>query len=325
MSARVETMAYAGETPWHGLGEKVSNSLSPAQMLKAAKLDWTVSKREVAYKNSKGVWVPSDEKFVLARDSDDAELTMVGSTYKPVQNDEAVDFFKKFVVAGKMKMETAGSLWGGRYIWALASIEKEFAIGRSNDTVKSYLLLMQPHVHGKAMIMQYTPIRVVCWNTLTFALGSDLRGKGEATAFRMPHSTAFTDAVKKQAETTLGLASEQADEFKAAANLLAKKKIDKAETIEFFCDVLQFDPKKAKKDGIRPPRMLAKFEEALVFAPGQDLTTAEGTLWGAVNAVTYVIDHETGRDRGTALRNAWLGKLSNTKRRAFSVAVKLAK
>jgi phage/plasmid-like protein (TIGR03299 family) len=315
-------MAYAGATPWHGLGEKVTNNLSPVQMLKAAKIDWTVSKRDVAFKNSKGVWVPSKDKFVLARDTDDAALTMVGATYKPVQNEEAMDFFKKFVVAGKMKMETAGSLWGGRYIWALASIEKEFSVGKT-DAVKSYLLLCQPHVHGKAMVMQYTAIRVVCWNTLNFALGSNLKGDG--TAFRMPHSTAFDDAVKKQAETALGLASQQTDEFKSASILLSKKKIDKAKVEQYFNEVLQFDPSKAKADGLRVPRMFTKFQEALVHAPGHDLASAEGTLWGAMNAVTYVIDHEVGRDRGTALRNAWLGHLSNTKRRAFTVAVKMAK
>ncbi len=37
------SMAYAGETPWHGLGTEVPNDLTPAQMLKAAGLDWKVN------------------------------------------------------------------------------------------------------------------------------------------------------------------------------------------------------------------------------------------------------------------------------------------
>ena len=41
------SMAYAGDLPWHGLGTKVSNDLTPEQMLKAAGLDWTVDPVEL--------------------------------------------------------------------------------------------------------------------------------------------------------------------------------------------------------------------------------------------------------------------------------------
>ena len=44
MSHEVETMAYAGELPWHGLGVEVSNDLTPLQMMEKAELDWEVEK-----------------------------------------------------------------------------------------------------------------------------------------------------------------------------------------------------------------------------------------------------------------------------------------
>ena len=44
MAHEVETMAYAGELPWHGLGTKVSNDLTPFQMQQKAGLDWVVYK-----------------------------------------------------------------------------------------------------------------------------------------------------------------------------------------------------------------------------------------------------------------------------------------
>jgi phage/plasmid-like protein (TIGR03299 family) len=330
MVAAVETMAYAGEVPWHGLGNKVSNKLSPAMMLKAAQLDWTVSKRETAFKTKSGKWEPRTDEFALVRDSDEFRLSNVGLTYKPVQNEEALDFFKKFVVAGKMEMETAGALWGGRYVWALARLGHDFKLAKG-DEVRGYLLLSQPHVFGKAMVIQFTPIRVVCWNTLTYAIGADLKGK--AGAFTMPHSTKFDDSVKKRAEEALGLATHQMDEFKQAATLLAKKKATPKSVEEYFCNVLEFDPKtkqvKAKPTDEtkvqREPRMLPQFREALEKAPGQDLSTAKGTWWGALNAVTYVVDHEMGRDRSTALRNAWLGHSAKVKRRAVTLALEEAK
>ena len=42
MAHQVETMAYAGETPWHGLGTRVSNDLSVDEMLEQSGLDWKV-------------------------------------------------------------------------------------------------------------------------------------------------------------------------------------------------------------------------------------------------------------------------------------------
>lgn len=332
MVAAVETMAYAGETPWHGLGNKVSNNLTPAQMLKAAKLDWPVEKRELMYATKKGGGTPIkvDGKFALVRGTDDRLLSIIGATYKPVQNEVVMDFFKKFVLAGHMKMETAGALHGGQYIWALARLGNDFTLGKE-DEVRGFLLLSQPHVLGKAMVIQFTPIRVVCWNTLTFALGSDLKGK--PGSFRMPHSIAFNDAVKKRAEEALGLSKHQMDEFKQAATLLSKKKAKPEDVESYFCEVLKFDPKTAAKKAkgkkgeeaeIKVPRMLPKLQLALTHAPGAQMPTALGTWWGAANAVTYVVDHELGRDQSASLRTAWLGAKAALKRRAVGLAIKRA-
>lgn len=321
MAHNVETMAYAGETPWHGLGFKVTDKLTPEQMLKAAKCDWGVEKQPMFLKG--GQQVP--DKYALVRDKDSQVLSVVGSSWKPVQNAEAFDFFKKFTSAGHMSMETAGSLWNGRYVWALARIKHDFKLGK-DDEVRGYLLLSQPHIHGKAMIIQSTMTRVVCWNTLQMALGSSLKGNG--MGFRMPHSQKFDDTTKLAAELALDLAKSQIDEFKEAATLLSKTKATKAMVDEFFGRVLNYDPKAAnkKKDGSsKEPRALAMFQTALTHSPGHDMNTAAGTLWGAVNAVTFVVDHEMGRDREAALKTAWFGTKAALKRKAFHVALDLAK
>lgn len=327
MTDAVETMAYNKvETPWHGLGNAVNNNLTPAEMLKAAGLNWKVSKEPIFHKKD-GKYEEINGKYALTRDKDGSVLSIVGETYKPVQNEEAFTFFKRFVREGHMKMETAGSLWNGRYVWGLARLEKDFEISKG-DEQRGYLLLSSPHVIGKSMVIQFTPIRVVCWNTLSWALGSNLKGK--AGAFRMPHHTAFDDTVKRAAEAALGLASEQMANYKEAVTLLAKKKAKPEAVEEFFCEILEFDPKaarkkKSKKEEIVEPRMLPHFRNALTHAPGHDLASALGTWWGAVNAVTYVVDHEIGRDRNTALKTAWFGHKAQVKRRAFDLALQRAK
>lgn len=334
MTDAVESMAWKGQVPWHGLGVEIKENLSPAQMLKAASLTWTVSKRPLFIKKGNGNFAQIEEsshRFAIVRDTDESVLSVCGTGYRPVQNEAAFEFFAKFVKAGKMTMETAGSLWGGRYVWALARIGMDFKVGTAKgnaDEVRGYLLLMSPHVAGKALVCQFTPVRVVCWNTLSMALGEGLRGSKDA--FRMAHSTEFNDITKTRAEQALGLAVGQMTEFKDAAALLSKKKAKPEAVEQYFCEVLQYDPKSAKKskrgdgDKTLEPTQLPKFREALEHGPGSKLGTAAGTWWGALNAVTYVVDHEVGKDRNIALRSAWLGGGRTLKERALALAVKEA-
>lgn len=327
MSHAVENMAYAGQTPWHGLGFKVSNDLTPKQMLKAAKLDWSVSLQPLSYKNAAGKTIAIPNKKALVRSSDDAMLSVVGAGWKPVQNEEAMDFFSKFVSAGHMTMETAGSLWGGRYVWGLAKVGANFTLGKGAkaDKVEGYLLLSSPHVHGRSMVIQFTPIRVVCWNTLNFALGDKLRGN--ASAFRLIHTRDFDAKVREEAEVALGLASGQMKQFGEAMTILSKARAKTEEVDDFFKTLLRFKPeeKKVKADGsVREPKMLSMFKHALEHAPGQQVPAAMGTWWGALNAVTYVVDHEVGRSRDTALKGAWMGSHADLKLRAFNLALKNA-
>ena len=47
MAHMVETMAYAGEVPWHGLGVQVEENLTPQEMLEVAGLNWQVEKQQL--------------------------------------------------------------------------------------------------------------------------------------------------------------------------------------------------------------------------------------------------------------------------------------
>ncbi len=320
----VETMAYTGETPWHGLGHTVPQNVSTEEMLKASGLDWDVSLEKIYLGNN--VEIPKQR--ALVRSTDKKVLTITGSTYKITQNSEVFDFFRKFVEAGDMTLETAGSLKGGQYVWCLAKIKKAFTLGK-DDEVESYLLFSNPHIYGYSRSVKYTSVRVVCWNTLNFALGARLNGKNTRGAtYNIPHSIAFNEKTIESVHHALGLANTQHAQFEEAARAFAKTKLKKEDVDAFFGAVLKFDPETAKqrKDGtVRVPSMLGRFQEALEYAPGHDLRSAKGTLWGALNAVTYVIDHEQGRSRDNGLAASWFGYTGDIKRAAFEIAVDLAK
>jgi phage/plasmid-like protein (TIGR03299 family) len=214
-------MAFVGETPWHGLGTKLPEDVSPKQMQKAAGLDWKVEKRANYIKTKAG-----NEKltgsYSLIRSSDEKVLTQVGEGWNPVQNDEAFQFFHEFCAAGKMSMHTAGSLKGGRYVWALAKVGSDFELF-NGDKVEGYLLFSNPHQFGKAIDVRFTPIRVVCNNTLTLSLSMSSNN-----SFRMNHASVFNPEVVKD---TLGLASEQMMEYQETAKLLGSKQMTDAKFI----------------------------------------------------------------------------------------------
>lgn len=330
MSAHVETMAYEkSEMPWHRFGNPVSNDMTVEAMQEAAGLNWTVSKRPLYFPK----FVAEGERpqlrvvpneFAIVRDSDESVLDTCGDKWKPVQNHEIFDFFKRFVEAGDMRMETAGSLKGGRYIWALARMNEEFQLAKGDKTI-GYMLLSQPHRFGVSMVAALTPIRVVCWNTISYALGSDLSGKkGQNTAsFRMPHSRAFNDEVKASAEQALGLAHEGMKAYTHTAELLSNSTARNDDVMDYFHTVLQLEQDEEGESEDDLNRNVKRMQEALTQAPGQDLN--KGTWWSAFNAVTYCADHQMGRTDENRLTSAWFGVAASMKRRALDTAVEYAK
>lgn len=149
MSHEVETMAFAGVLPWHGLGTRVEKGISVDDMLIQAGLNCSVSQRPLYFPKEVGskTLKRAHGKFALVRDSDEKMFDITGERWNPIQNFAVLDFFREFVDVGDMHIETAGSLRGGKFVWALAQLSEDFKIGKT-DFVKPYLLLMSPHQVG---------------------------------------------------------------------------------------------------------------------------------------------------------------------------------
>ena len=86
MSDAVETMAYAGELPWHGLGRSVSPNLTPLEMAQAAELDWDVRALPVKALNpeTKKYSLPVQGFKIITRMSDHKTLGPCGPAWQPV-------------------------------------------------------------------------------------------------------------------------------------------------------------------------------------------------------------------------------------------------
>ena len=340
MAHLIETMAYAGEVPWHGLGTQVDSNMSPEQMLVAAGLDWTVSKRPAYFAAEKFVpnlYAPElntnmvlvEDNFFVVRDTDNKVLSHAGTGYNPFQNRDVMSFFKKFTEAGDMFMETAGSLKEGQEIWGLAKLKDGFQLA-GGDEVKGYLLLNNSHKVGKAMTVMFTPIRVVCNNTLTLALNDS-----GANKFRILHLQMFDQEIMQAAEEALGLSSTRMAQFKEQSEFLASKRAKTLDVDNFIAEMFQKDTLlergKAVNQNELPPlrdefkRTALAVAEAYEVSPGSTLASAKGTWWGALNAVTYVVDHpRRASSEGGSLYSAWFGNGANVKRKAMEKALEYA-
>jgi phage/plasmid-like protein (TIGR03299 family) len=310
MAHMVETMAYAGEVPWHGLGVKVNDDLTVDEIIEAASLNWTVSKQPTFYRI--GDEEIATGKFALIRDTDKKFLSNVSDGWEPCQNRDAFSIFEEFVERNELEMHTAGSLKDGQVTWGLAKMKDQFALF-NDDVTEQYLLLVNPHVFGQGIHVRSTPIRVVCNNTLSFALG-----KASEVQATQNHRAAFDVERMKEA---IGLTRMKLQQYETMASFLASKRYNEEKFKEYLNVVFpNFSKKEEKQKELS--RNANRAFEIVETQPGAEF--GKGTWWQAFNSVTYLTDHELGRNADTRLQSAWLGINKDRKNMALEKAVEFA-
>lgn len=310
------SMAYVGEMPWHGHGQKVNPDEPLEVWAKKAHLDWSVDMTDVKYQLEGSPLATFKGRKVLFRTDDLTPLSVVSSIYKPVQPLTVLGFFEKLIKNHGFKMHTAGSLQGGRRVWALADMSREFRIF-GQDQVKAFLLLATSYDLSLATVACFTSTRVVCNNTLQWAYNRD--GDGEhAGSVRVPHFSVF-DADKVHFD--LGIVDKSWQQFTDDAVRMAERHVTQDEAVKFFMD-LYHNPKKGDDYSDVPNRTIAKLMLINEVGVGQDTKSAKGTLWGLVNAVSRFVDHEKGeRVSGGRLNAAWFGNGATLKSKAWADAL----
>jgi phage/plasmid-like protein (TIGR03299 family) len=306
----VAQMAYAGDVPWHGLGKRVPNDLSPIQMLEAAGLDWSVNPVP-AFANINNEQVPVG-RSALVRSSDNAILDVITDDWEPCQNLEAFEFFNDFIAAGDMEMHTAGSLKDGQIVWALAKVKSSFELP-GEDVVDAYLHFTNPHKYGKSIDIRFTPIRVVCNNTLTLSLSMKSKNM-----LKVSHRNKFNPDEAKEA---LGIAKQKLDSYESMARFLSTKRYTTESAEEYFKRIFPMITDNAEKQ----KELSRNAAEAMVIKdtqPGAE--KGEGSMWQLFNTVTYMTDHVIGRSADNRLYSAWYGPNRNLKTSALEQAVKMA-
>jgi phage/plasmid-like protein (TIGR03299 family) len=320
---KINPMAFVGDTPWHGLGQQLSPDQPLEVWAQQAGMDWEIKRTPALgldYQNDEVFPFPS--KQILYRGDSLAPLSIVSDKYNIVQPQEVLEFYRELISAGGFKMNTAGVLFGGKKFWALAELGKSALIA-GHDRVDGFLLLATSCDGSLATTAQFTSIRVVCNNTLTFAVD----GKAGKNAIKVPHSLTFDPELVK---AELGVASQSFDKFIDQANALTQRRVSDKEAVEFLVRVVNNlkDDDEVDEEAIETSdarSVKAIFELYTGGGMGSQMKSASHTAWGLVNAVTEFVDHKRNtRTTDSRLNGAWFGAQANLKDRALIEALKLA-
>ena len=336
MAHQLEQMAYVGETPWHGLGNQLTQNQPIEVWAQQAGMDWRIETSDVSYmaKNERGqsIIMPYEEQRVLYRSDTHAPLSVVSQRYQEVQPMEILEFYRDLTEQSGFELETAGILKGGKKFWALARTGQSTAL-KGKDVSHGYILLATACDGSLATTAQFTNIRVVCNNTLAIAL----RGQsGSAGVVKVPHSTKFdADKVKQQ----LGVSVRAWDEHMYEMKQLSQRKVTQGEAAAFFDavfnntnmnvtdqeeNIIQFyrnvaNPNPTKEKSEPNGRAMSK---AMIMFNGQgrgaELSSAKNTAYGLLCSITEFADHERrAMSTDHRLDSAWFGAGANLKQRGL--------
>ncbi|WP_394168920.1 DUF932 domain-containing protein [Saccharospirillum alexandrii] len=317
MAHLVETMAYTGKTPWHGLG----NSLSPNQPLEVwadqAGMNWQIKESDVCFIAGNSGYLgeihPFSDNKVLYRSDSKEPLSVVSQRYKVVQPGEILEFYRDLTEKSGFELETAGVLKGGRKLWALARTGQSGNL-RGVDQTDGYVLLATACDGSMATTAQFTSVRVVCNNTLAIAL------KDKAASVKVRHNTQF-DA--QQVKQQLGISVSAWDDYMYQLKALSERKVN-ARDVTAFLEAVYSDVAEGNRTTVSERALSRSLELFEGRGMGAELVTSKNTAYGLLNAVTEYVDHEQrARNSDYRLDSAWFGKGASTKQKALDQALKL--
>lgn len=275
MAALVETMYSTREKPWHGLGTVVREAPASEDALRLAGLDWNVVQEPI--------YTPFREKIegfkANVRDTDRKVLGVVSDRYKVVQNVEAFSFTDELLGHG-VRYETAGSLSGGRRVWLLARLPREYII--AGERISPYLVFSNTHDGSGSVKVAVTPVRVVCNNTLNLALETAQR------SFSMVHTGNISDKIT-EARDTLFKAESYMDRLGAEFEQLHQQKVTDAEVQKYIELLIPMESNATRTQEKNVNRL--REDLAMRYYDAPDLQKVGKNAYRFINAVSDFATH----------------------------------
>jgi len=304
------------EKAWHGLGQIVQDYPASSDALAFAGLDFEVVKHPLyavpeRKPNDMGVLdsIPVPRHFATVRTDRNTTLGVVGKDYEVIQNRDAFAFFDALVGGGDgIFYETAGALNQGARIFITAKLPNYIKVG-NDDVIEQYIFLTNTHDGSGSIIAAFTPIRVVCNNTLNAAV------RNCSNMVKIKHTANAKDRLK-EAHKVMDMINTISPVLDNIFNNWSKVRIDDAELKKLVEKAMS--PSKEVLENVR----LGDYEQlSTVFkntcdkvleyantCPSQQLSSTKGTLFGAYNAITgYYQNLVNYKDESAKLKSLMYG------------------
>ncbi|MEX6690022.1 DUF932 domain-containing protein [Danxiaibacter flavus] len=314
------------EKPWHSLGKIVTDYPPSAEALQFAGLDYTVQKRELFTHSSSETDTPepTQEKikvpdyYATVRADNNAVLGVVGKDYKVVQNVDAFSFFDEIVGGGEgILYETAGALGKGERIFITAKLPSYIKVD-NDDLIENYVFLTTSHDGSGSIIAAFTPVRIVCNNTLNAAL------RNCSNVIKIRHTANAIERLK-EAHKVMGMVNTLTPTIESIFNQFSKIRISDPQVMELIrramCpnkEVLaKLEFGKLDETSTIFQNMCNQVYEYAMTSETQQLETTKGTLFGAYNAVTgYFQNVRNYKDADTKMNSILCGGIAQMRRQA---------
>jgi phage/plasmid-like protein (TIGR03299 family) len=309
-------MAFVGQLPWHGLGQELKPDADMETWRKAAGMDWTIDSAPVEFaafdENNNLKTHAFSGQNVLYRSDTKAPLSVVTNRYKAVQPYEVLEFFDELVKEAGFRLHTAGTLFGGKRMWALAETGK-FGEVSEGDGVGGFLLLSTSADRTLSTTARFTTVRVVCNNTLSMATTDK------------SHCVSFTHARKFDHDlmrAKLGKAVENFGAFMEMSKILRKQSMNIPKAKQFVTNLLLDSEEWGNLESIANLEKSKGYKKILNLfdSEAKGIEMAGHTKWGILNAVTEYFDHHIPtRTADARLNSTWFGSGDAIKQKAINL------
>jgi phage/plasmid-like protein (TIGR03299 family) len=315
---------------WHGLGKIVDTYPTSAEAIEFAGLNYEVARRPIftpTFENGATEASPTTEiktHFATVRTDTEQVLGVVGSRYNVVQNREAFTFFDAIVGGGEgILYETAGALGNGERIFITAKLPNYIQVDR-NDLIEQYIFLTTSHDGSGSIQAAFTPVRIVCNNTLTSAL------KDCSNMVTIRHTASAHDQLK-QAHKVMGISYQLSQQLEPIFQQMAKSYITDQETRRLI--TMAMAPSDVIFQAVRDRRTDVEFstqfenivEDVYAYAMGaetQQMRTTAGTVFGAYNAITgYYQNAKEWKSQDAKLSSILDGTAAERSKKAFDLCL----
>ena len=296
MAANFETgFSASGVTPWHGLGRVIKDAPTSEEAIKLAGLDWDVVPEPIY----DGAHEVVNGYVINRRSSDGKVLGVVGKGYQIIQNRDAFAFTDELLGEG-VTYETAGSLASGKRVWLLAKMPRSIM---SEEVIDPYLVFTNTHDGSGAVRSAMTMVRVVCMNTLIYAL------ENATYQWATIHKGKISEKLE-DARYTLFAANKYKDAFSKDVEMLKLKKVTESQVRDMTETLLRVEFEELYKKAVKDPHIIdlrehlrnydyegkldRKRQEILgIYYEKPDLRETEHSAFRFVNAVSDYATHTT--------------------------------